>query len=221
MRNCTLFCALLFLATLSTLAVSESVEEPKPNRTEIRIDRETIPFGAKYEFSRNVGRGRLVKAQHGVDGEVARTYKVFFENGKPVRKELIEETRKESVDALILMGKAGFTPSRHAFTRHRVLRMEATAYDPSPRTIGRGATGRTATGRKATYGVVAVDPKVIPLGTLVYVEEYGFAIAADTGGAIKGHKIDLCYDDRQTCLKFGRKTVTVHIMREVHGKPSR
>ena len=60
-------------------------------------------------------------------------------------------------------------------------------------------------------GVVAVDPRVIPLGTLLYVEGYGFAIASDIGSAIKGNKIDLCYTTRKEALRFGRKKVRVHI----------
>jgi 3D (Asp-Asp-Asp) domain-containing protein len=74
-------------------------------------------------------------------------------------------------------------------------------------------TGRTRTGRRATYGVVAVDPRVIPLGTMVYVEGYGLALACDTGGAIKGHRIDLCYDSNYEANRYGRKHVKVHILR--------
>jgi 3D (Asp-Asp-Asp) domain-containing protein len=89
--------------------------------------------------------------------------------------------------------------------------MEATAYDPSPRTIGPGATGRTKNGMIARFGVVAVDPKVIPLGTLLFVEGYGFAIAADIGGGIRGKEIDLCFNERSTALAFGRRMVRVHV----------
>ncbi|MER3495758.1 MAG: hypothetical protein C4320_02400, partial [Armatimonadota bacterium] len=65
----------------------------------------------------------------------------------------------------------------------------------------------------AGYGQVAVDPRVIPLGTMVYVENYGFAIASDTGGAIKGNRIDLCYRTNAECLRFGRRKVRVHILK--------
>jgi 3D (Asp-Asp-Asp) domain-containing protein len=91
--------------------------------------------------------------------------------------------------------------------------MSATAYDPSPATIGRGATHRTRTGRWATFGVVAVDPRVIPLNTMVYVEGYGLALACDTGSAIKGNRIDLCYDSKRVADRFGRKNVVVHVLK--------
>ncbi len=89
------------------------------------------------------------------------------------------------------------------------LTMEASAYLPGD---GNG-DGVTALGIPATYGVAAVDPRVIPLGTRLYVEGYGEAIAADTGGAIRGSKIDLCMEDYNEAMSFGRRDVTVYILR--------
>lgn len=200
----------LMMAMLGTFGWAGGAQDQ--NKTEIRIEKETLPYPVEYEFSRTVGPGRLVKVRHGVDGEIRRVYRVVFDGDRP-QKELVRTERDEPVSALIYMGRRGYTPSRHSFRRGRVLTMSATGYDPSPRTIGPGATGRTATGMKAVYGVVAVDPRVIPLGSLVFVEGYGFAIASDTGGAIKGNKIDLCFDSRSKALAFGRRTVTVHVLR--------
>lgn len=90
-----------------------------------------------------------------------------------------------------------------------VLSMEATAYLPSD---GNG-DGLTAMGIPATYGVVAVDPYVIPLGTRLYIPGYGEAIAADTGGAIYGYRIDLCMESYSEAINFGRRNVTVYILR--------
>jgi 3D (Asp-Asp-Asp) domain-containing protein len=61
-------------------------------------------------------------------------------------------------------------------------------------------------------GIVAVDPKVIPMGTRLYVEGYGEAIAADQGNAIKGNRIDLYFDTHQQGLNWGIKTVKVTIL---------
>jgi 3D (Asp-Asp-Asp) domain-containing protein len=73
----------------------------------------------------------------------------------------------------------------------RKLSVFATSYDK----YCQGCNEITATGMKAGYGVIAVDPKLIPLGSKVYVPGYGVAVAGDTGGAIKGNKIDLGFDD--------------------------
>ena len=89
--------------------------------------------------------------------------------------------------------------------------LEATAYYPGPRNYGGGVGIRTKTGMLAQRGVVAVDPVVIPLGTRVYVEGYGGAIAADTGGAIRGKRIDLCFNTYEEAMRFGRRPVRVYI----------
>ncbi|MBO5650355.1 MAG: 3D domain-containing protein, partial [Selenomonas sp.] len=86
--------------------------------------------------------------------------------------------------------------------------MEATAYLP---TDGNGA-GITATGIPARRGVVAVDPGVIPLGSRVYIPGYGVAIAADTGGAIRGQKVDLCMETYGECMNFGRRNIEVYVL---------
>ena len=68
--------------------------------------------------------------------------------------------------------------------------------------------------------VIAVDPNVIPLNTKVYVQglngawDYGYAIAADTGGAIKNNKIDLYMDSHAEALKWGRRPVKVYLLNQ-------
>lgn len=89
-----------------------------------------------------------------------------------------------------------------------VYRMEATAYLPAD---GNG-DGITATGIAASRGVVAVDPDVIPLGSRVYIPGYGIAIAADTGGAIRGERIDLCMESYGEAINFGRRNVEVYVL---------
>ena len=86
--------------------------------------------------------------------------------------------------------------------------MEATAYtadDP-------GNSGYTATGQPLAYGMVSVDPNVIPLGSQLYIEGYGYAVAADTGGGIVGNRIDLAMDSVSDALNFGRRDVVVHVL---------
>ena len=88
------------------------------------------------------------------------------------------------------------------------LKMEATAYIPSDG----GGSGITATGMVAQHGVIAVDPNVIPLGSRVFIPGYGMAVAADTGGAIRGNRIDLCMNTYREAINFGRGVVEVYIL---------
>jgi uncharacterized protein YabE (DUF348 family) len=84
--------------------------------------------------------------------------------------------------------------------------MTATAY-----TAGcSGCSGITAIGRRAGHGIVAVDPRVIPLGTHLFIPGYGLAIAGDTGGAIRGKRIDLGFNSLRDALLFGRREVVVY-----------
>jgi 3D (Asp-Asp-Asp) domain-containing protein len=212
MRNCSPIVSALVLAVVCSIGGIATASEDNNKTVEIRVESKPIPSTVEYQFSRLVGPGRLEKAQTGKPGEIRKTYEVTRVKGKPVTKKLIKEERIEPIPTIFAMGKSGYPTSRSAFARGKVLVMEATAYDPSPATIGRGATGYTRMGLRATYGHVAVDPRVIKLGSLVFVEGYGFAIASDTGSAIKGNRIDLCYDSRATALAFGRKKVRVHVL---------
>ncbi|WP_282171352.1 3D domain-containing protein [Cytobacillus firmus] len=94
----------------------------------------------------------------------------------------------------------------------KVLNMEATAYTANCE----GCSGITATGinlkENPDQKVISVDPTVIPLGTKVHVEGYGEAVAGDTGGAIKGNKIDIFMPSQEDAINFGRKTVKVTIL---------
>lgn len=85
-----------------------------------------------------------------------------------------------------------------------------TAYTAGPESTGKApghpAYGITATGAKAREGVtIAVDPKVIPIGSRVYIEGIGYRTAQDVGGAIKGNRIDVFMNDLSEARKFGVK----------------
>ena len=86
----------------------------------------------------------------------------------------------------------------------RILVMECTAYTWTGQ--------RTKSGTWPAVGTVAVDPKVIPLGTRLWIEGYGEAVALDTGGDIQGQIIDLYMDSYQECIEWGRRQVEVRVM---------
>lgn len=96
-----------------------------------------------------------------------------------------------------------------AIQTHRVL---ATAYDPGPEDNGAAWTGTTKLGWRARRGIVAVDPAVIPLRSLLYVEGYGLAWAGDTGGAIRGWHLDLCFNSTAEADGWGKRHVTVWVL---------
>jgi 3D (Asp-Asp-Asp) domain-containing protein len=101
-------------------------------------------------------------------------------------------------------------PRNASFRATRSISLVATGYSPDPRENGGYTT--TATGLPIGYGAAAVDPRVIPLGTKMYVEGYGYAFACDVGGAIKGRRIDLAYDSYYLANTKGRKKVRVWIL---------
>ena len=152
-----------------------------------------------------------------INGALAENINTVEEIDQPVEvAQNISELKVEAVESDINTVEMVEEPVREnvvessggAMNYSAVMSMEATAYLP---TDGSSA-GITATGIKATYGVVAVDPRVIPLGTKVYIPGYGVALAADTGGAIKGYKIDLCMETYSDCMQFGRRNVTVYVL---------
>lgn len=101
-------------------------------------------------------------------------------------------------------GSTGSAPSSSS----KVLTMQATAYCDN----GYTATGVPTRRNSGGYSTIAVDPRVIPLGSRVYVQGYGYAIAADTGGAINGNIIDLYVPTQAEAESWGRRTVTVYVL---------
>ncbi|MBQ3084361.1 MAG: G5 domain-containing protein [Clostridia bacterium] len=158
--------------------------------------------------------GQTKVEQEGKKGKREDTYAITYVNGVETERELISsEVIEEPVNKIVLVGtkkKETFKASSSAPKNYKkVIQMTCTAYS---------AGGTTATGRPAKWGVVAVDPNVIPLGSTVYVETidgkyiYGTAVAADVGGAIKGNKIDICVNTRSEAYSFGRRQVYVYVL---------
>lgn len=106
--------------------------------------------------------------------------------------------------AFLQRERASTEPGRYS----RQLVMTATAYTSQDA----GNSSRTCRGNELRRGLVAVDPRVIPLGTRLFIKGYGYAIADDIGGAIKGNKIDLAFENRDEAILFGVQRVTVYIL---------
>jgi len=106
--------------------------------------------------------------------------------------------------AVMQRERSSVEPGRYS----RQFVMTATAY--TSQDAGNGS--RTCRGNELRRGLAAVDPRVIPLGTRLFIKGYGFAIADDIGGAIKGNKIDLAFDNHDEAIQFGVQRVTVYIL---------
>jgi 3D (Asp-Asp-Asp) domain-containing protein len=148
--------------------------------------------------------------QEAQDGTKTVTVNVSFADGVEVSAKPISEKITEAAKPQIINVGTRDTveTSRGAMRFSRTQMMEASAYLP---TDGSNS-GITATGIPARNGIVAVDPNVIPLGTRLYVQGYGVALAADVGGAINGNRIDLCMEDYNDAMRFGRRSVKVYIL---------
>lgn len=136
----------------------------------------------------------------------------------PKGKSVTYISKKGSWYKVSYKGKKGYVSSKYlkrttkASSTGRTFYVTSTAYTA----YCNGCSGRTATGinlrANPNKKVIAVDPRVIPLGSLVRVEGYGVAIAGDTGGAIRGNRIDVFKSSKKAALNWGRRTVKITIL---------
>ena len=175
----------------------------------IVVAKEPIQFKKETRLDFRGSAGRAIM-QKGVPGEKEIKYLVTYKDGvKSASKVMSSKVTKKPVKEITAISRGSFLASRSgSYTRS--FSMVATAYDPY--NCGGSGSGRTASGMMAGKGVVAVDPRVIRLGTKLYVEGYGFCVAGDTGGAIKGARIDLGFNSYREALRFGRRRVTVYVL---------
>ena len=158
--------------------------------------------------------------QWGSEGARRRQVRVHYENGvEQHRSEETEWVAREPADRIIAYGtkivQRELETPNGTVTYWRKLRMLATSYNAPTAGVSRDASyyGYTRLGWRARFGIVAVDPRVVALGTNVYVPGYGAAAAADTGGGILGRRVDLCYDDDN--LVHWYKWVDVYLLTPV------
>ena len=176
---------------------------------EVQVAYEAIPFQTERQPDAEAFTGTEKVLTPGVEGKATVTTKIVKENGKEVDRKVDRQVANAAVNQVVTYGtkqRPVLVASRSgdSFTASKTLTMAASAYSMPG--------SRTATGSAAGRGTVAVDPSVIPLGTKLYIEGYGYAVASDVGGAIKGNRIDVHFDTREEALQFGRRSVQVHIL---------
>ncbi|MER2079282.1 ubiquitin-like domain-containing protein [Psychrobacillus psychrotolerans] len=181
---------------------------------------EATNFAVETKKEDSLLKGKEKVVQQGVNGTVSRTYEVVKENGKEISRNMMsEKIIKEPTKKVVAVGTKVMTASVSRGTNSaaapsggKEFYVTATAYTA----YCNGCSGVTATGmnlkNNPNLKVIAVDPSVIPLGSKVWVEGYGHAVAGDTGGAIKGNKIDLFMASKSQAYDFGRKKVRVKVL---------
>ncbi|WP_306220771.1 3D domain-containing protein [Cohnella sp. WQ 127256] len=209
-------------------------------RKEVTETKSPIAFKVVQQKSKDLEEGKQKVVTAGKNGLVMFKTERVYEDGKLVSQELLEKTVAEpAVQQIVAVGtkkKAevvtlsynGAPSSAEAKTvklngkKVKVKRMLSnvtlTAYSAGEASTGKSkgdsGYGITASGSTVTEGrTIAVDPKVIPIGWWVYIEGIGFRRAEDTGGAVKGKKIDVYYDSESHANKFGLKRgYTVYVI---------
>lgn len=163
---------------------------------------EKVKFKTKTKNDDDLMAGKTKVLKKGKNGLAKVTYEITYCDGKEVSREQVDyELLKKPVTKVVAKGTAG-TIEGKVYTKK--FTVKAYSYTGG---------GRTASGKPAAVGRIAVDPSVIPLGTKVYVEGYGFAEACDTGGNIKGNTIDVYFNSTSQCYAWGCRYVTIYILK--------
>lgn len=217
----------VFITVASDLTLYERVSEPDTYMT-IRRPNDKMK------------KGEEKVVQEGADGVRTSIYEEVWSNGKMISRQFVEELESTAKDKIIEYGTAVMNPTTTKENIHSsiasvsknadgsgtltlstgevlafssVKSMKATAY-----TAGHDGVGtRTATGTHVRRGTVAVDKRVVPLGTRMYIVTadgsyvYGLSVAEDTGYV--GNNLDLYHDTYQQCINFGRRGVTVYFLK--------
>ena len=202
---------------------------------------EVIAHDTKVYEDSSLKPGEEVVLSEGSDGLVRYTAMIRYENGVEISRVVMsEDVVVKAEDTVILRGvdrsvkeqensgQDGYQQSHTSeltglstgsvvpgtnLTYSQVLDFQATAYYCEP-----NAWNTTYTGTEARVGAIAVDPNFIPLGTKMYIVSadgeyvYGYCVAEDTGGAIKGKIVDLYFNTYQECIQFGRRDVKIYVL---------
>lgn len=180
-----------------------------------------IPFETEQRKNASMNKGTSKVIQKGVPGVKRIAYNIKTENGVEIERTVVSETVvKKPVKKIVEIGtydpnQSGTLtlPNGQKLEYKKVMNMTATAY-----TTERTSDKITATGKVAKVGFVAVDCRVIPLGSRLYICSpdgkkwvYGIAVAEDTG--VRGNKIDLFFNTHHECISFGRRKAKVYVLK--------
>ena len=208
-----------------TFIFDPAIARHRPSRWEIiyvetiqwqfRYSYDYLVYERIYEESIFLPEGVEELYQEGQYGTLRHVYHVEYIGGQEVhrihaRNEVVEYPVPEIVHVGVgIPIGTRISACGEVFRYSRMMLVESTAYTLSYSCTGRRPGdpffGVTASGMMAQVGVIAVDTNVIPFHTRMYVEGYGFAVAGDRGGAIRGYKIDVFFDTMAEALSWGRR----------------
>lgn len=188
-------------------------------------EKEDIPYSVKLIDDNDLLKGKTKVTQEGKSGEKEITYNLTYYDGKLVKKALeCEKISQEPVDKIVKKGtKEEVVVASRSTTSRNSSSSESKASSASNSASKNGkhmvvqATAYagdsiTSTGTVPKWGTIAVDPRVIPYGSKVYIPQFNKTfIAEDCGGAIKGNIIDIFMNSESECYKWGRRTIDIYI----------
>ncbi|MCD6290821.1 MAG: DUF348 domain-containing protein [Anaerolineae bacterium] len=219
------------LADLGIVVAGADIVDPplsariKPNltvsitrvRETIEVEQDSIPYATIWVPDDNLEIDRRRVDQAGQEGLTKRRYRVVYHDGRIVSRTLEDKwVAQEPITRVVAYGRKivlhTLKTPQGTITYWRKIRMLATSYSPSTAGVEPDDPyfGYTRLGWRMRKGVVAVDPTVIKLGSRVYVPGYGIGDAADTGGLIRGRRIDLGFDDYN--LELWYRWVDVYLL---------
>jgi 3D (Asp-Asp-Asp) domain-containing protein len=187
-----------------------------------------IPAPVMFRYELTTGDQAIEVTDEGKSGIERIIVRQYFMNGTMVGESRHSKVILEPVRKLVIMPAGpgiGYSPTFEELLNNpllsrelspparyeKKLQCEATAYYPGVDSNGSWGN-QTAMGYECMPGRIAVDPNVIPLGSRLFVENYGYCVAVDTGGAIKGNIIDVCFWTREECINWGRRDVVVYVL---------
>lgn len=182
-----------------TLPVNQPITTQSSFTEKLEEETETIPKKIVYQDDPETEAGDEKVLEEGADGKKVKIVKITStKDGEEYNREIVSVETTPAKDKKILKGTKIVwrnldTPDGQ-ITYWKKMRVYATHYDSHCP----GCDEWTAIGMRQGKGVIAVDPKVIPMRSKLYIPGYGMAVAGDTGGAIKGNIIDLGFDDAKT-----------------------
>ena len=194
----------------SKIEGNESVTLVKVETKDI-VEKKPISFDTIVEKDENLDSSVQKVKSEGVNGENQITYQIIYKDGVEVSRNIKStKTILEPQNQVVIKGTGHVYASRGGdkINYKKKISVSATAYSNHSTT----ATGRVPVRNEGGLSTIAVDPSVVPLGSKVYVDGYGYAIAADTGGAIKGERADLYFNSSSECDRWGRKSVNLLVV---------